>query len=396
MATPLVTAGLSPSTTARIDACGHPITYVSSSGASVPGHWPCGSSWCTYCALRRRDRIAPIVEQKISATVETVYLVTLTIPHENDLSARYFADQCELVREIWREMMSRIRWARHHLGKHRLASEAWERIPPPGWYEGDTFVPHPDYASEWSADIGWGVSPDILDRGVWVREVTTGSARNPGAHVHAHILVASKRAAQCLNAAWQAVTADFGVRQWRRGRLEFANTDISEVPSGKGAYYVAKYVSKLDALDLKKKGREVERAYVKGTKGMRRCDAWGEWRPLGLALRGGGKMTHIAPEGFGEAVELGEYFGESELARLIRAGQLPATRAGLDEIGMGDMSGEVRAALEMSIEAGCAETKKALRAVGLAIARKRGLTVVVQERDEVSLSSVVIENGRFE
>lgn len=372
MGKPLVTSGLTSATAARIKSCGHLIKYARPDGTHVAGRWPCGSSWCVYCALRRRDRVTPIVAKRIG--VKTVHLVTLTLPHREDLSEDYCRKQCELVREIWREIMTRVRWAKYHLAKgKKTAAEVWSLLPAPG-----TPDPHPKYASEYDAETKWGLDPTILDRGVWSREVTSGKD-TPGWHVHIHAVVQDLRSAQILNAGWQQVCREFGVRP--NGGRDFVQTDIEEVPAGKGAYYVAKYLSKLDALDLREKhgdrAHEVEKAYVRGTKGMRRSDAWGEWRPLGLALKGSGKFTHITPKGFGEAVELGEYFGESSLARLIRYGELPSSRAGLDELGLAGMPHEVRCALEAHQHSD-PETKKALQSVGLAIARTRGLTVTLK------------------
>lgn len=151
---------------------------------------------------------------------------------------------------------------------------------------------------------------------MWVREITTG-AGGRGWHVHIHVMVRTLSDAQLLNAAWQAEIKARGLcDHTRRG---WSSTDITRKPAGSAAAYASKYLAKQD-LQSGKIPEELHGVYVDGTKGMRRCDAWGDWRPLGLSRREG-SATHVGAERWTHQVALGDYFGESELARWLRTGR---------------------------------------------------------------------------
>lgn len=313
MGAPLVPARyLSPSTGARIAACGHAVSFVTPDGRQN-GRWSCGSSWCSWCSSRRRARARGIIADVLDDDTndEHVTMVTLTIPHECDLSAEYLTAQVARVAEVWRRTQSELRWHR----RFRARGEP-SNIRPPGRPRA-----HPVYASTY--DRGWSGDADA---GVWVREVTEGSSTSPGWHVHVHAVLPSRGDAELLNAAWQQVCAELGVMPAGR----WTSTRFSELPSARAASYIAKYLTKGDVGHISARN---QRAYVEGTKGMRRCDAWGGWRPLGLAQREPGTATGVTQEGWDCAVSLAAYYGETWLSRWLRTGIPPEWDILVEHIG---------------------------------------------------------------
>lgn len=360
MGIPLVTGSLlSPTTRARIAHCGAPVVYVSDAGQNE-GHWACGSSWCTWCADRRRKRARRIIERRCSGddgASEAFTMVTLTLPHQADLSAEYLREQIETVGTLWRDALSRVRWGvwRSRRGDPR----AWEKAPPPG-----TPKPHPVFASTWR-----GRWDGTCDRGIWVREITAGGFTK-GWHVHIHAIVATRADAEMLNAAWQAACADAGaVKRW-------ASTKYSAMTAEQAARYVAKYLTKED---LRKIPKSAHAAYIEGSKGMRRADAWGAWRPLGLSAKTEQIATHIAERRWSHAVELADYYGETALARWLRTGRPPQADDEWREMGAAPLPGPLLALLTHTTDVELlAESKLA----ALAVARSMGRTRQIVSHSE--------------
>lgn len=280
-----------------------PLTFI---GADVSqGHWRCGSSWCSHCSYRRKKRAQSCVSRAVD--VQTPHMVTLTVPHKRRLDEDYLREQVELVATVWRDAASRLRW--HRMRSKRGDIGAADLVPPPG-----RGGPHPEFASTWR-----GQWCSTADAGLWTREVTSGSKENPGWHVHVHVLVRSRAAAELVNAAWQAAWSDIsGSRRW-------CSTDISALDRQNAAHYVSKYLAKQDVRALPKR---LHVAYVRGTRGMRRADAWGDWRPLGLGASEETTLTHVWREGWKVAVPVAKFYGGSTVGLWLRSGVIP--RAVLD------------------------------------------------------------------
>lgn len=364
MASPLVPARhLTPTVAARIRHCGAPLVYVTPDGPQS-GHWSCGSSWCDWCSERRRSRARRIIADRLTHTDldevaddvallgdddDELHLVTLTVPHRHDLSAAYLRDRVETVATVWRDTSSRLRW--HAYRWYRDDASAADRVPPPG-----RGGPHPYYASTWQD--GW---QSVCSAGVWVREITDGGGT--GWHVHVHAVVRSREDAELLNAAWQAsVVAAGEIRDgyWTR-------TDIRAIPASRAARYVAKYLTKQDARELPD---ELIPAYIEGSRGMRRADAWGGWRPLGLS-RQPGDATHVADPDWDTAVEVAAYYGETPLARWLRTGRPPAHPDAWAEMCVRPLPGPLIVLLTHTDDA---ELLAESRLAALAVARALGRT----------------------
>lgn len=290
---------ISPAVRARIQACGHAIILVSSSGAHVAARWSCGSSWCKRCASTKRERARCAIAARID--VHQPQLVTLTIPHRRRLDAAYLREQVQRTSSMWRGVQSRLRWHRHR--RRRGDALASEQIPPPG-----RGAPHPEFASTWRGQ--WATT---CDAGVWVREITQGSAAHRGWHVHLHVIVRSRADAELLNAAWQEEAERRGARGWFK-------TDIRPFDGAAAARYVAKYLTKAD---IKAVPERDHCAYVEGTRGMRRCDSWGDWRPLGIGAREESSVTHAARVGWEYAAPVAEYYGHGTHSTWLRTGVPP-------------------------------------------------------------------------
>lgn len=308
------TNALTPGTAARVRACGSPLTFI---GADVShGHWRCGSSWCSHCSYRRKKRAQSCIAAAID--VQQPHMLTLTVPHVRRLDERYLRQQITLVADVWRDAMSRVRW--HAYRVERGDPNASDLVPPPGKPRA-----HPVYASTWR-----GRWQSTAGAGLWSREVTAGSKANPGWHVHVHVLVESRAAAELVNAAWQAAWQDI------TGSTQWCNTSIDELDRQNAAHYVAKYLAKQDVAKLPDRHHE---AYVNGTRGMRRADAWGRWRPLGLSASEETTLTHVWRPGWRVAVPVATFYGGTALGLWLRSGVIPSdvlavepTLRGINEI----------------------------------------------------------------
>ncbi len=288
---------------------------------------------------------------------ERVFQVTLTLPHRYDLSAEYLREQCATVASVWRGVMSRLRWYAHRWARGDKA--AAERVPPPRLRNRK---PHPRFATTWDDSSQWG---DGADRGIWVREVTPGGRRRGGRrsgwHVHIHALVRTRRAAELLNAAWQAEIALHGLCEHTANG--WASTDITAKDAADAADYVSKYLAKGDVASIPE---ELHKAYVDGTKGFRRADAWGAWRPLGLAPQPGTAIG-IGERDWSHAVDLATYYGEDSLGRWLRTGTLSPRAA--EELCVDQL-----VAAWLNEEASKdADVMEASRKAALALANKLGL-----------------------
>lgn len=288
MATSIVsTQHLSPATRERIASCGHPLWFVRPDGESR-GHWRCGNSWCSHCADRRRVHVFHCVRRKLD--VGHYQLVTLTVPKRSStLDAESLRAQSQLVSAMWRGTQTRLRWYARtgspeyvmppsRRGKRNVAwSETWKR-------------------GNWLARA---------TSGTWVREVT---ASRSGWHVHLHVIVRTRAEAELLNAAWQRETATLG--------CGWTKTDIRAITGVGGAAYVSNYLAKKD---LEKIHPRHHGEYVRGVRHMRRCDAWGTMRPLGIRRVASGTVTHVRRDAWKHPVPIATYYGATHIGRLLRS-----------------------------------------------------------------------------
>lgn len=287
----------------RTSLCGYPLRFIRASGATDDGRFACGSIWCEYCASRKRVHRSSCIASAICGS-ESPVMVTLTLPqlhHPEPLSAHALRCALERKRELWMDIGKRMRWGAYHRRCGDLDAES-VTLPAPSRHGG----PHPWYASTF-VDGVWS-EPDEKWGCVWALEVTQGGAskskgkrktRRSGAghwHVHLHVLVPSREWAERLNAAFQATVQQMGilpVGQW--AHTHFLVLESTQGASKYMAKAVASYAGKggdLDSIHADHHG-----AYVAGMHNVRRLDAQGEWRPLGLSYREpvSDPATHVLP-----------------------------------------------------------------------------------------------------
>jgi len=235
-------------------------------------------------------------------------MLTLTVPHARRMDEAYLRQQCELVADVWRETMSRLRWYAYR--RARGDAHAADRVMPPSRYG----RPNRRWSSTWRR----GQWDATATSGMWIREISTGSAAHRGWHVHVHVLVESREAAELVNAAWQRAYAHItGDERW-------TSTDITTISGEAASRYVAKYVSKGDIPS----DPALHGVYVRGSRHFRRCDAWGDMRPLGIGSSSG-DVTHIGRPGWRYLVDVATYYGEDDWGRWMRTGVPPVSA--LDE-----------------------------------------------------------------
>lgn len=217
-------------------------------------------------------------------------LVTLTVPKlARALGADELREQSMLVSRMWRGAQSRLRWFA------RTGNPAY--VMPPS-RRGRRNVA---WSETWSAG-NWLAR---TTSGTWVREVT---ASRSGWHVHLHIIVRTRAEAELLNAAWQRECEQLGVG-WTK-------TDIRQITGVAGAAYVSNYLAKKD---LAKIPARHHGEYVRGVRHMRRCDAWGDMRPLGIRRVPAGTVTHVRRDHWPHAVPIATYYGATHIGALLRS-----------------------------------------------------------------------------
>lgn len=276
---------------ARVSICGTPIILHRASGETTPTRFSCGSSWCSYCSRVHALHVADCMRMAL-AGADDPCMVTLTLPRlpepletalggpMSEGAARVAIDR---QREVWRRAMERIRWYRHHLDRGELAA-ANENVPPPGRPD-----PHAEFASQWDGERWDTASPWGY---AWSLEVTAG-AEGDHWHPHRHVLVTGRGWAEIVNASWQAAAVDCGYA----ADGYWTSTHILDDVGGRVAGYLAKvgtfddhrHASQSLARYLTKGGDldqvpvEHHGAYVQAVGGLRRYDAGGSMRPLGVA-----------------------------------------------------------------------------------------------------------------
>jgi hypothetical protein len=186
-------------------------------------------------------------------------------------------------RAVWRRTMERVRWWRWWRAQGDFGRAA-QNAPPPSRHGGV----HPVFASTWNG--GWSVDGPLGY--VWALEVTAGRSGSHW-HVHRHVLVVSREWAEVVNAAWQASCVELGYL----GEGEWSHTDITESVSERVASYLAgigtfeddqhagramgTYLAR--SKDLSSIPTRWHGSYVAAMRNVRRYDAGGTWRPLGVA-----------------------------------------------------------------------------------------------------------------
>jgi len=171
------------------------------------------------------------------------------------------------------------------------------------------------YCSSWSDEFGFPPASKIDERGkarttyIWAIEVTSGQFDDRW-HVHLHVLTPTRSDAERVNAAWQL----------HREQTRVANTDISGGPSSSyrvradekappleqsdPVAYVVAYVSKAG---LDKLPESMRLDYVEGMQDVRKYDAGGAWRPLGIGKKPSDDPVVWLIDSYGRGVEPTEY-----------------------------------------------------------------------------------------
>lgn len=285
-------AYLSRSTQASLARCGSPLVLVDHGGAPHHVRWRCRSRYCPECAQRRAQRVYCAISAAVD--VRRPWLVTLTQPAARGRTEAQLRERLATHRDLWRRATRRLRLWRSAVRRGADALEQRAIVPPPSRYG----RPHPEYASTWSDARGWSAAAAEGDWAwLWALEVTPGRV---GWHVHRHVMTPTRALAELISAAWQAAAAELGEVErgrWVRTDLRQAEPRDDDDTRHHGASYLASYCSgakDLDALGnlLGEARHEATRAYVRVTYRLRRYDAAGAWRPLGLSAgRDSGRLV---------------------------------------------------------------------------------------------------------
>lgn len=289
----------------RISFCGAPLpTMIRRSGEQLDSspRYHCTSKYCGSCRLHYQQRVYACIDSTLDGAKP--YLTTLTLRLPSRLSAEQLRRNIDAVKEVQRETHDTLR--KHDYAHTRL--NHWRRrgnFKKVQRWRGECRARLPSLAQIAQADgldvrastlekfqtsfdedgLGWQSAEYGKTTYIWAVEITTG-ANDDRWHVHLHYMVPSRADAERLNAAWQM----------NRAQRPFAQTDISAPTGGyhsagarkapsceaDAAAYLTAYVSK-DALDDIPDNRLT--AYYYGSKSLRRYDAAGRWRPIGVSRR---------------------------------------------------------------------------------------------------------------
>jgi len=269
----------------RLDHCGHPIEYHRADGTKEKTRHRCGQTFCARCQMARTARIrACCLSSLEDAGVDTVWMVTLTVPHVRRLTKRYLYEQLERVREIRAKAMSLL----------RLVRSQNRGVQPRG----------STHASEYAGGGDWNGTGDDFGY-LWALQITPGG-RVPGWHPHLHVLCTTLGGAQALRAAWLQAAESIGVDLSAQAQDISAATPAAEEQVARYATRATEYVggqvaslelaatmraeksAQADEVDVdweEDYGPKVLDAYLEATRNLRRYDAGGCLRPLGVGAR---------------------------------------------------------------------------------------------------------------
>ena len=300
MSKPVLDKRALPSTrAARISACGRPLIAWTLSGERHCTAYACRDRYCANCGDRYASRaFAKISEAMDSTETESVYMATVTRvapgPADVDgdaLSGALLRQALRRERDQWQTITSALRWDDYRIGRGR---DHETRIKPPDSSNlascagCETWSYDCDQCSlligtEYEPAAGYWPAADGDRTYLWALEITTG-ANGDRWHVHRHIITHNRVTAErILCAAYQHRD------RWQATRRVGYRVDLREIPAADAAGYVAGYLSgrqttkggwESAVADL---SAETQAVYVRETMGVRRYDAAGDWRPLGMS-----------------------------------------------------------------------------------------------------------------
>lgn len=230
---------------------------------------------------------------------DDVVMLTLTAPPPMaGLGRGALESAIARQREMWRETTTSVRWWKWRRDRRKAG-----KLEPPRLDDG---CPHPGYTTTFDDVAGEWSGPELEDGYAWGLEVTTGGDGKQHWHVHRHILCSSLAVAERINAAWQLAARSLGIRG--RG---WARTDITSMPSGAAAYYLAAYISSKN--EPSQIPPRCHRDYTRVMRDTQRHNAGGACRPLGIGRpRSDDQLVAVHLPGYGP-VEPCELFGGSDV-----------------------------------------------------------------------------------
>lgn len=272
--------------------CGAPYVGIHESGKTGVYAMGCGLRWCLSCAKRYGQRAFRLIQKALTSTgLDKVYMVTLTRRADPGDDVEALTRAVERDRAHWRHTTRRLRYDDARLAKLRQAKNgaarrrAWRRLQ-------DGAIRPADVTWAESSDVKkftcydddnryWRDIPD--DRAyLWAFECTYNQRRRWW-HAHRHIVVRSRSEAERLVAAAASHSDPI------QGETPY-RVDIQEWDTDRAVGYVSSYMSgchKTKDGDWSGVASSLplaqQQAYVEGMQHVRRYDAGGDWRPLGMA-----------------------------------------------------------------------------------------------------------------
>lgn len=309
MARPLLSTEALPVHRAQaIAACGRPVTLIRKSGRTSETLARCSDLYCSTCGpMRARKAFACIMAALEGGESEAVYMVTLTrrairqqkatknayieqIKADIDADIEQRKDlqrQIERDRAQWTATTARLRkadylWRRYaETGERRYLRESMRTVRPVEVQAGST-----DGAcstdSQWSTTRGWRGEAGVTSY-IWAREITRGASGQIW-HVHRHVICPDLTTAQRVLAAYAMYKDEI------QGDTPYV-ASIQRWTVEQAGGYLAGYISGTRQKDggwhsvASRLSVSEQALWVEATKGMRRHDAAGKYRPLGIGYR---------------------------------------------------------------------------------------------------------------
>lgn len=263
----------------RISACGRsPLHFRRTDGSASTSIYRCGDRYCPDCADDYGRRIfACILRALRSVEVDEVYEVTLTARSYPGHSHWGLEAALSRDRDQWAHTAARCRLqsARHRRGQ--IGAMVRRGIRPARMagseVEGSLLLD-----DEGRRGGLWPGQASTVDY-IWTLEITKGDV---GWHVHRHVICADLTTARQIAGAWDsyrsAIQGDtpHRVAIHRRDALDAADYAAGHVGGRKpgGWHGVSQSLSYAESM-----------AWLRSTKGRRRYDAAGAFRPLGVSRR---------------------------------------------------------------------------------------------------------------
>lgn len=220
---------------------------------------------------------------------ESVWMATITRRATGDLSTSALKRAIQREREHWRTITKKLRWDDSRLRKYaETGARSYLReleIAPPDRVDLSQGSEEIDGAYDDGHRCG-GYWPDADGSRtyLWALEATTGAADKGHWHVHRHVICPDRSQAERILAA--SYLHDDEIQGAAPYRVDLRRWDRK-----RAAGYLAGYLAgaQRDVDDktwtscVECEPVDVQRAYVDGMKGVRRYDAAGDWRPLGMS-----------------------------------------------------------------------------------------------------------------